>query len=145
VALVIPDESLCSVADATAYHESRGSIATWSPLDTPSKEQLLRRAFDYLQGTYGASWKAGVAFGFDDAGVIPPRVRDACAILALRAKDGPLDPEITPQKIESEVGPIKSKFAARENGGRRIFPDIARMVGPYLEPIRAYSIPLVRS
>lgn len=144
MALTVPDESLCTVAEANAYHESRGNIAAWA-METEHKEQLLRAAYDYLVSEYGACWAPDLPFGYDAAGAIPARVKQASALLALRAKDGPLDPEITPQKIESEVGPIKSKFAARENGGRRKFPDVARLVGPYLAPVKAYSIPLVRA
>lgn len=145
MALEVPGESLCSVADADLYHDGRGNAATWTALEKSRKEQLLRQAYDYLYGEYASAWPAGVPFGMLADESIAKGARDACAVLALKAKDGPLDPEITPQVIEKETGPIKKKFAEAANGGRRTFPDVARLIGPYLPPIVRGSVPLVRA
>jgi hypothetical protein len=141
-----PDcESLCSVDDANTYHELRGNIARWSPLENTRKEQLLRLGYEWLYGRYWARWPAGEVFG--TAAGVPDIVmrgaRDACALLALYALDGPLDPEPTPQVLEQDVGPIKTKYAQVEGG--RQFPDVARLMAPYLVKSNPYSIPLRRA
>jgi hypothetical protein len=139
-------ESLCTVAEADAYHTARGTMVRWSPLDTEHKEQLLRDAYTYLHGEFWSAWNSAVPFGTLPDGVTVARgAREACAVLALRRLDGPLDPELTPQAIEETIGPITTKYAAAPNNGRRTMPDIARMMGPYLPPIVRGSVPLVRA
>jgi hypothetical protein len=64
MALVVEDgtgkadaESLISVADATSYHAARGNTA-WADLASDTvREQMLRRATDYMQATYKQRWK----------------------------------------------------------------------------------------
>lgn len=142
--LTVPEDSLATVAEADAYHEARGNISAWMPLETTHKEQLLRQALDYLRGEYAGRWPAVDAFGTMDGGVIAAGARNACALLALAALDGPLDPEVTPQALKTEVGPIKSEFATTD--GRRKFPAVAALMRPYLMSYApSYSIPLVRS
>lgn len=131
-------ESLCSLADADRYHEGRGNNA-WPPLEPTRKEQLLRTAYDYMLGLYAPRWPAELAFGaVDDLGEVPPRVRDACARLALYALEGPLDGERAPQVVEETVGPLTTKYAkldpVPEGDNRRSFPDVAAMIGPHLVP-----------
>lgn len=123
-------ETLCTVAEADLYHDARGNAGAWSSLDTDRKEQLLRAAYDYLRPEYIDRWPAGEPFGVAD-GAVPRDMKFASALLALKAKVGPLDPEIKAQKIESEVGPIKSKFAELKNPRRR-FPDVDALVRRYL-------------
>lgn len=138
-------ESLCSVAAADAYHVGRGNEAAWAPLDRAVKEQLLRRAYDYLLGAYESRWDSAVPFGTKDAAV-PARIAQANALLALYAKSGPLAPEVKPQKIKSKVGPIESEFAPMQQTVRQ-FPDVARLVSPYLAATvgNPYMFPLERS
>lgn len=141
-------ESLCTAAEAGLYHDARGNSARWAILDQLQKEIALRRAYDWLYGEYAGQWPAGVQFGGDSEGAIPARMRDASALLALYALDGPLDapPSTAPQVIEKTVGPITKKFAVQTTAPRRTFPDVARMVGPYLAAVsNGYSIQLVRS
>lgn len=137
-------ESLVAVVDATTYHESRGNVALWAPLDTEAKEQRLRDAYDYLLYTYGPSWPAGRTFGTLADGSVPRALLHASAWLALEAINGPLIVEAAPQKLRSEVGPIVSVFAETKSSGRR-YPMIDRMVGPHLAPVRAFCVPLERS
>lgn len=139
-------ESLCTVAEADAYHLARGTMTRWSPLDTERKEQLLRDAYAYLHGEFWGAWDSAVPFGtLADGVTVAKGAREACAVLALRALDGPLDPELAPQAIEETIGPITTKYATAPNSGRRMMPDIARMVAPYLPPIVRGSVPLVRA
>lgn len=141
-------ESLASVAQADAYHEARGNSSRWDVLEVTRKEQLLRQSYDYMFGEYAARWPDDYEFGAgDELGVIPPRVRDACALLALYAIDGPLNapPSVAPQVVEKTVGPLTTKFAAQAAPQRRTFPDVARMVGPYLVAAgNPYAARLVR-
>ncbi len=53
-----PDsESYISVADATAYHANRGNSA-WASVATDAiREQLLRKATDYMTQAYRNRWK----------------------------------------------------------------------------------------
>ena len=147
MALMIPEESLCTVAEADDYHAKRGNSAQWNVLDPDTKEAHLRNAFDYLYNEYAPAWPATFGFGLLEDGTIAPGARTACAVLALLATYGELDPEVTPQEIETELGPIKSKYAARENGGRRIFPAVVRLMAPYLaeSEVNPYSAKLVRA
>ena len=142
-------ESLCSAVEADAYHDSRGNSARWAVLDQFRKEQLLRQAYDRLYGDYASQWPDDAEFGAGDAlGTIPARVRDACALLALYALEAPLDapPSTAPQVIEKTVGPLTTKYAQAATIQRRTFPDVARMVAPYLvKRAAAYSAKLVRS
>jgi hypothetical protein len=49
-------ESYVSVADATTYHANRGNAA-WAALASDTvREQLLRRATDYMMQTYRLRW-----------------------------------------------------------------------------------------
>lgn len=146
MALTVPTESLASIAQADAYHEARGNIEAWMPLENTRKEQLLRSSYDYLFAVYAMEWPAGVAFGTTDGLLVPDKVRDACSILALRAKAGELMPELKQQKTEVTVGPITTKLSQLDTGGLRVFPDIERLMAPYLAPRgNPYTATLVRN
>ena len=49
-------ESYINVADADTYHTNRGNT-DWIELTTTKKEQLLRKATDYLVQVYRMRWK----------------------------------------------------------------------------------------
>lgn len=145
MALIVPDESLATAAEANAYHEGRGNVAAWSPLETEYKEQLLRRGHDYLLAVYGAAWPAGEPFG-TVGGVVPDGMRKAAAVMALKAKDGDLLPEVVPQLLREKIGPIESEYAEAKGDGLRRFPEVERLVAPYLAPApNPYMIRLERS
>lgn len=144
-----PDcESLCSVADADAYHERRGAGATWLVLDQTRKEELLRRAYDDLMPRYVLRWPTLWAFGAIDAdGTVPRLMREANALLALYAASGPLDAPVSPQVVEKTIGPLTTKYANAGAATRREFPDVDRMIAPFLAPLlaRPFTIPLRRT
>jgi hypothetical protein len=104
---------------------------------------------------YVSAWPAGQVFGTtsDVPDVIMRGARDACARLALYALDGPLDAEVDGQVVEQTVGPITTKYAPAVNRTptvnaqprRRTFPDVARLMTPYLTPTNPYSVPMVRA
>lgn len=63
MALIVEDgtaksdaESFISVSDADTYQSNRGN-ATWAALTTTQKEQLLRKATDYMEQVYRERWK----------------------------------------------------------------------------------------
>jgi hypothetical protein len=138
-------ESLCTVAEANDYHEKRGNVAAWVTLETTRKEELLRDAYDFLLGVYCKQWPETETFG-TVGGVIMRGARDACARLALHRLDGPLDAEIAPQVTEQTVGPITTKYAAKPvTASRRQYPDVARLMAPYLVPLNVFSIRMIRA
>lgn len=64
MALIVEDgtglagaESYISVADADTYHTARGNETTWTDLDVTVKEQLLRKATEYMVQEYRLRWK----------------------------------------------------------------------------------------
>jgi hypothetical protein len=148
MALTVPDESLATLAEAKQYHAERGNAA-WATLATGRQEQLLRQAYDWLFDEYAARWPADVEFGtINEAGDVPPKMRQACALLALYAIDGPLNapPSTAPQVVEKTVGPLTTKYATQDAPVKRTFPDVARMVAPYLVAKPSpYSARIVRN
>jgi len=118
-------ESYASVADADAYHAGRGN-AQWSALSIERREQLLRTATEYM-GVYAGSlsgrrqvqqqaldWpRTGAeAHDFDvPEGLVPPAVRNACAVLALKAASGPLVPTAGGLvKKRQKLGPLEVEY-----------------------------------
>ena len=99
-------ESLCSVADADTIHAARGNTA-WAVFTTPQKEQRLRKGTEYMTGRYSLLWAGyrktatqaldfprecvpivGLRFiQYYDNGTVPNEVKQACALLALRADE----------------------------------------------------------
>jgi hypothetical protein len=121
-------ESLASVDQVGAHHESRGN-SRWATLTETEKEQALRRATDYMGQMYAAKWKgvrahAGQALDWPRADVrlpgagcvpsdaIPKQITQAMAELALRAAAGELAPDLGRTVAEKTIGPIKTVYAA---------------------------------
>lgn len=108
-------DSLCSVAFADAYHADRGNVV-WATLDIAVKEQLLRKATDYVKYTYNGQWLGlpvyvQQALPFPRVGFgVPVSIVEAVAELALIAKSTPLIPNITRGKKSVKVGPIQVTY-----------------------------------
>lgn len=128
-------ESYISVADATAYHAARGNAAWAAVASDEVREQLLRRATDFMEQNYRERW-AGMRLSVvqalswpryevpikDAPGVyasmpsyypfdkVPAQVGQACAALALMAIAGELttDPEVAVKR--KKVGPIDVEY-----------------------------------
>jgi hypothetical protein len=140
-------ESYISVADATAYHAARGNAA-WGALASDTiREQLLRKATDYMLQAYGPRWK-GTRVAYDqaldwprydavvngyyvDSEIVPVPVANACAELALRAATASLSPDQGPQKKSTTVGPISVTYADGTRQNQK-FTAADNMVAPYL-------------
>lgn len=132
-------ESFISVADATAYHLARGNDA-WAAIATDTiREQLLRKATDYMQGQYREIWTGymlkptqalawpryyvpikgyalvgiGSATGFGaywPSNAVPVIVANACAELALKALTLTLAADIERVTIREKIGPIEVDY-----------------------------------
>ncbi len=139
-------ESYISVADATAYHASRGNV-DWAALPNDQvREELLRKATDYMCA-YTESWKgirllSSQALDWPRNGVwangywiapstIPSAIANACALLALKAATGELSPDLDVPVAEEKVGPIMVKYA---EGARQTvrFRAVELILAPYL-------------
>ena len=155
MALIVEDgsivagaESYITVADATAYFLARGN-AVWAALASDTvREQLLRKATDYMVARYGLRWKGervnegqaldwprscAYANGFLlDSDSVPLKVRHACAELAVRASEGDLQPDAGPQVKSETVGPISVTYA---DGARQatVYKDVDAMLSEYVE------------
>jgi hypothetical protein len=149
-------ESYISVADADTYFANRGNAA-WAALDTTAKEQALRAGTDYMRQTYRLHWtgmrvtgtqaldwpRAWVALVDAPSGyrsvpsyvplnVIPPEIKNACAELAVRSIAAPLSPDLGPQVVREQVGPVSVDYLP---GGRQAlrYTAIDAMLSPYLK------------
>lgn len=157
-AVVAGAESYISVADATAYHAARG-VTAWAALASDTvREQVLRRATDYMLQTYRGRWKGyrkdaaqtldwprtfvylepfvhGAVGVYpylvaDDA--VPEEVKRACAELALRAAAGELLKDLTQGKVHVKVGPIETEYD-RYSPRLASYTAVDAMLAPYLE------------
>lgn len=151
MALIIPPaanaNSLCSVADADAYHAARKNAA-WLALANDDKEANLIKATDYLGQVYGQRWK-GVrtsslqtldwprydvcANGYPVASdIVPVAVANACAEMALRAITSPsLAPDVSRLKKRVKVGPIETEYVDGSTGLTR-YTAVDNMLAAYL-------------
>lgn len=149
----IDSESYASVADADAYHAARGAT-NWATLTTTEKEQALRRATDHIGQAYRPRWKGyrvtttqaldwprhdvlredGGAYsgGYYPSNAIPAELRNACALLALKAAGGDLAPDIEPLATREKVGPIEIE---RAPGSRQTvrYQAIDKLLAPLLK------------
>jgi hypothetical protein len=165
-------ESYASVAEADAYHAGRGNAA-WAALDGAAKEVALRLATDYLEGAYALAWSGGRAsvtqrlswprvgayaafnVGTYDPGfmpeaitildtVIPPAVRDACSLLALKSRSGALAPDLSRAIARQKIGPIETEYDDYSPQTKRYLA-VDRMLAPYLAQVNPYAARLERS
>jgi hypothetical protein len=154
-------ESLCSVAFANAYHSNRGNAA-WSALGSdPVREQLLRKATDYMEQMYREQWaghrfyttqalswpRYGVpmrdAGSFYASDAVPVIVANACAELALRAISGALAPDIGRLKSRVKIGPIETEYVAGSSNTR--YRAIDQMLRPFLNGSGGMNVNVVRA
>jgi len=119
-------ESYCTVAFATAYHADRNNTA-WAALATDAlKEAALRKATEYMVGTYRSRWQGyrvnedqsldwpryGVevdGYAIDDD-IVPEEIKKACAEFALRASSADLLTDQSQGVLSEKVGPIEVTY-----------------------------------
>lgn len=143
-------DSFISVSDADAYHTARGNTG-WTGTDTV-KGQALVRATSYLEQKYGLKW-AGYRKTSTQAlswprqfvpipnllipeyltdSTIPVEVKNACAILALKALTAELitDEEraVISESVSGAVSVTYSEFASQQ----KVYPEISLTLNRYL-------------
>lgn len=163
-------ESYISVTDATTYHSDRGNAA-WAALASDTvREQLLRKATEYMLQVYRQAWK-GVRMTSTQAldwprgyvylepvitganqefpnlvadNIVPTEVKRACAELALKANSGPLAPDLTQGKKKVKVGPLETEYDQYSPQTKR-YRSIDLMLAPFLVSTGGVNVRLVRS
>jgi len=148
-------ESYISVADATAYHAARGNAAWAAVASDEVREQLLRRATDFMEQNYRERW-AGFRVtttqalswpryevpikdapgsyaslpSYYPADKVPALIGQACAVLALMAIAGDLstNPEVAVKR--KKVGPIDVEYFEPTMPARTMRP-IVEMLRPF--------------
>lgn len=159
-------DAYISVADADTFLASQGNT-TWADLDTEDKESALRRAAAYMTQEYRLLW-AGTRVRYDQGldwprygvvtpdapglygtavvptDVVPREVRQANALLAVKALAGDLSADEGAPVIEETVGPITTKYA---NGARQSirYTSIDNMLAPYFGSSSRYTFRIKRA
>jgi hypothetical protein len=140
-------ESYCTVAFADQYHADRANDA-WAALTTAQKEAYLRRATEYMLAVFRTRWKgerASATQALDwprldvvvdnfavAADYVPIEVQKACALLALKAKDGELDPDVRDAAIKSvTVGPLSKEYFEQQVPAR-LHRSVSDLLRPFL-------------
>lgn len=149
----IDAESYISVNDANTYHTKRGN-EDWSFLDTATKEQLLRKATDYMIQTYRMRW-AGVrktddqaldwprylvprldteaVFAYYDSDSVPGEVKVACAELALKASTVTLAPDTQRLTKREKVGQLEVEYDTNMGKAYTMYRAIDNLLLPMLD------------
>jgi len=166
VALVVEDgtglataESYISVADADTRRTNLGADATWTAATTAEKEEALRAATEYMEGSFRQSWKGtkltrdqalswprygATVDGYTvDSDVVPGEVANACADLALKSLGEDLTPDLERAVIREKVGPLETEYDRASPQAKR-FRAVANMLAPFLKGSSAMAT-LVRA
>lgn len=163
MALVVEDgtgkadaESYVSVADADTYHDKRGN-SVWAGLTTAVKEQLLRKATDYLLQMYRGRWKGCRVSStqaldwpryyverkeldnfvynaypvYYDSDIVPTEIANATAELALRANSAALAPDMERLTRREKVGPIEVEYEPN-SAPNTLYRAVGGLLRPFL-------------
>lgn len=141
-------ESYISVADAGTYHAARG-ITAWALLASDTvREQCLRKATDYMVSVYRDRWQ-GLRTHADtqalcwprynvviegvylDKDTVPETVRQACAVLALKAATEDLNPDLEQVVVSEQVDSLAITYD-KNSPQRKRYSTIDAMLAPYL-------------
>ena len=126
-------DSYASLAEANLYHANHGNV-DWSDIDATTKEQLLRKATDYMVAQYrlqyagyrrystqSLDWprlyvplidslSANVFPQYVDFDIVPTIVKNACAELALKSYTAILMQDLTQGIIREKVDVIEVEY-----------------------------------
>ena len=127
-------ESYISVSDASTYHTNRGNAAWGSIASDTIREQLLRKATEYMMAVYRLRW-AGYRYNstqaldwprlyvpildtlsanqfpqYFDFNVVAVNVKNACAELALKANTEALMADLSQATIREKVDVIEVEY-----------------------------------
>lgn len=154
-------ESYCSVVEASAFHTARGN-ADWAAVASDTvREELLRKATDYMKQLYRLAWAGArktstqaldwprvwvpipdlstryygsyYPAGYFSDSAVPQDVKDACAMLALKAISGDLLQDTDRLTKSESVGSISVTYA--DDGARKypVYQAIDSLLAPWLE------------
>lgn len=158
--IVTGAESLCSVADADAYHSGRGNAA-WAALATTAlKEEALRRATDFMRQRYRGRWQGCIVQkgqpqdwprydvevdGYDvSSSIVPTEVVNACAEYALRAASSTLYADQERAVKREKVDVLEVEYSEFSSQSVR-YPAIDAMLSPFLNGGGAGGVTVVRT
>lgn len=150
---MIDSESYISVADADTYHNKLGNTS-WGILTTEVKEQLLRKATNYMVQTYRMRW-AGVrktddqaldwprylvprldteaVFAYYDSDSVPGEVKVACAELALKASLMTLAPDMDRLTKREKIGTLEVEYDTNNGRPYKMYRAIDNLLMPMLD------------
>ena len=156
MALIVEDgsglstsESYATVAYANTYHYNRGNT-TWAAFTPAVKEQLLRKATDYMLQEYRAKWKGTRVLDTQaldwpreyvyidnandiDSDIVPTEVQKACCEFALRSNDGALLEDASRVTILEKVDVLEVEYSDNGNSSNYVrYAAIDKMLEPYL-------------
>lgn len=146
-------ESYGSVADADTYHANIGNT-TWGTLTTAVKEQLLRKATNYMIQTYRMRW-AGVRkndtqaldwprflvprldtealYAYYDSDSVPGEVKVACFELALKANSAALAPDTERLTKREKVGQLEVEYDTVNGKAYKMYRAIDNLLMPMMD------------
>lgn len=147
-------ESYISVADADTYHSNLGN-STWATLTTTVKEQLLRKATNYMVQVYRQSWAGirkndtqsldfprylvpkydnGAMYSYYDENSVPKEVKDACCEFALKANTSALAPDLDRLTKREKLGTLEVEYDTTKGYPYVQYRAMDNLLSPLLKP-----------
>lgn len=158
-------ESYISVADADTYHSNIGN-ATWATLTTTVKEQLLRKATNYMVQVYRSVWAGirkndtqsldfprflvpkydnGAMYSYYDSDSVPKEVKDACCEFALKANSASLAPDLDRLTKREKIGSLEVEYDTTKGLPYVQYRAMDNLLYPLIKPTAfSPSAPLAR-
>jgi hypothetical protein len=158
-------ESYISVADADTYHSNRGN-ASWASLTTTVKEQLLRKATDYMEQVYRLDFlgyrhteEQALSFPRDEVqrrdytylnqfsfypnDTVPVELQQACASLALKTVGLDLAPDIARITKREKVAALEIEYDSTKPAYVK-YRSIDNLLAPFLNSTSGTGREVVR-
>lgn len=158
-------ESYISVADADIYHSNLGN-ASWATLTTTVKEQLLRKATNYMVQVYRLLWAGirkndtqsldfprylvpkydnGAMYSYYDENSVPKEVKDACCEFALKANTASLAPDLDRLTKREKIGTLEVEYDTTKGYPYVQYRAMDNLLSPLIKPTAfSPSTPLAR-
>lgn len=150
---LVNSESYISVADADIYHTKLGNTS-WGVLTVEVKEQLLRKATNYMVQTYRMRW-AGVrktedqaldwprylvprldteaVYAYYDSDSVPGECKVACAELAYKAISITLAPDTERLTRREKIGTLEVEYDTNAGRAYTMYRAIDNLLMPMLD------------
>lgn len=158
-------ESYISVTDANTYHSNLGNTS-WGLLTDTVKEQLLRKATNYMVQIYRLDWAGirkndtqsldfprylvpkydnGAMYSYYDENSVPKEVKDACCEFALKANSATLDPDIDRLTKREKIGSLEVEYDNTRGVPYKRYRAMDNLLYPLMKPTTGSpATPLVR-